>query len=472
MEISKCKKVLVTTLALVLSISTCLTGCGSKNSNDTQGNTTQAVSQDKTADQKVEQKNVSLTVWTGPDWKGVFSPDEANAQNGDWFRHTTQEYSKANPNVKMEAKVEVIPYADMVSKLNVAVASNSSPDVWSYSHFNMYQYITQGSVIALDDVISSEDKSSIPAAMWNAATSEGKVYFYPFASLPTCLMINKDIFEKAGALDKLPLSKDDRAWTNEEFKDALKAVTKNGTTPYYGYGIHAGNREFDSTNFVHMWSYGASTFSSDYSKVEINSDKGVQALDFLNSLAKEKLTVPSPATMKYNDTFNMFLEQKVSVVDGDPSTVKWVQDSLKEKGMQKFNVDIVMYPSSDGKPKTVNYIYGLLAFKTADEAKMDFAKKYIAFCAKPEYAKAFTAIGAHPVHKDLSEVFADKPEWKVGKNMIQYDADLGSRVGGYSEIRNLFFPAMQAVFTGSKTSKQALDDFAKQADEVIQKYKK
>jgi ABC-type sugar transport system, periplasmic component len=472
MRYQKCSKVLVLVLVLAVGMSITFAGCGGSKSSttDTQATTQQAATTQQ--ETTVQSKDVTLTAWTGPDWKGVFSSDEANAQNGDWFNYVGKEFAKANPNDKITLNVQVVPYADMVQKLNIAVSSNTAPDIWSYSHFNIYSYISQGAIIPLDDVITPEAKSSISDALWNAATDNGKIYFYPFAALPTGLMVNKTLFEKAGALDKLPLNKEDRSWTNDEFKAALKAVTKNGTTSdYYGFGLYAGDRQFDTTNFGLLWSYGAKTFSSDYSKVALNDENGVKAMDFIQSLVKEKLTVPSPASITFNDTYNMFLQQKVAIIAGDPSFIPGITDGLKQKGMTPFDVELVMLPSSDGTPKTIDYIYALTAFKTGDDTRMEYAKKFIAFAAKPDYAKAFKVLGI-PADNSISNLNDEKNEWKVTKNFVKYDSDLGSRVNGYSEIRNAFFPTLQAVLTGSKTSKQALDDFAKQSADIMAKYKK
>lgn len=190
-------------LALIVLMSLGFAGCGSEGGNaadKSSGTTKAAAAQPAAQSQKAEPKDVTLTVWTGPDWKGVFSSSEENAQEGDWFKHVAKNFAAANPNDKITVNVEVIAYADMIQKLNIAVASNSSPDVWSYSHFNIYEYINQGAVIPLNDIITPEVKSYIPEAVWAASSSNGEVYFYPFAALPTGLAVNKTLFEKPAPL--------------------------------------------------------------------------------------------------------------------------------------------------------------------------------------------------------------------------------------------------------------------------------
>lgn len=252
----------------------------------------------------------------------------------------------------------------------------------------------------------------------------------------------------------------------------MKTITKNGTsTSVYGYGLYAGNRQFDTTNFGLLWSYGAKTFSQDFSKITLNDENGVKALDFLVELINEKLTAPSPATLTWDDTYNMFLQQKLAIIACEPATICATQDGMKKDPSTAFDIEYVMLPSSDGIPKTVNYLYALAEFKTGDETRMEYSKKYIAFAAQPDYAKAFKALGI-PTDSRISNILDDVEVWKVAKNFVKHDAELGSRVSGYSEIRNAFFPALQAVFTGSKTSKQALDDFAKESEDIMAKYKK
>ena len=45
----------------------------------------------------------------------------------------------------------------------------------------------------------------------------------------------------------------------------------------------------------------------------------------------------------------------------------------------------------------------------------------------------------------------------------------GRTLKGLSEIRTFWFPNLQAMFTGAKTPKQALDDFVTSANKVMEK---
>ena len=40
---------------------------------------------------------------------------------------------------------------------------------------------------------------------------------------------------------------------------------------------------------------------------------------------------------------------------------------------------------------------------------------------------------------------------------------------GYLELRALFFPELQAAFTGQKTAQEALDSYAQKGNEILKK---
>ena len=469
MFVNKYWRTISVALAMVFIFGIMFTGCGNgaqKSGDETsQQVTTAAASETKS----VEPVEVTLTTWSDATWKGVFSPDEDNAQYGDWYKYVADEFSKANPGVTLKVEYEQYEASDLYTKYNVALASNSLPDFRYGIDFTLYDQISKGAVLPLDDTITDDLKNAIPDNIWKRAQQDGKTYFLPMAGMPASIMVNKTLFEKAGILDKLPLGKDDRTWTNDEFKDALKAITQNGKADVYGYGICCAEKSGDFANWVQMWSYGASSFTDDFTSFALNNENGVKALDFYKSLVDEKLTEPSPYTTKWGDLYNLFMDQKLAMFPADPSTVPQALKDMKDKGIS-FDIDQVMFPSGDGIPKTMGYCYALAALKTNDEIRMMYTKKYLVFASKPEYAKAWTNLSL-PYHKDIANILDDKYEWKVAKNFNQYIKDLGSRVPGYSEIRDQFFPELQAVYTGEKTSKQALDELAQKVNDIIQKNK-
>ena len=52
---------------------------------------------------------------------------------------------------------------------------------------------------------------------------------------------------------------------------------------------------------------------------------------------------------------------------------------------------------------------------------------------------------------------------------LQYSKPFNQLAPGYLELRALFFPELQAAFTGQKTAQEALDSYAQKGNEILKK---
>jgi multiple sugar transport system substrate-binding protein len=414
--------------------------------------------------------SVELTFWSGPDWTGIYSADEKDAKNGDFWRFAAEEFSRNEcPNVKIN--VEIFPYANTNEKINVALASNSPPDIWFYTTFNQYDVMSRGAVVPLDDMITEEDRRDIDKTIWDNMKYDGKVYSWPFSWITETLIANVDLFEKMNALSYLPKN-EERTWTMEEFKAALKAVTDNGKSrDHYGLGLFAKDVQADTWNFMYLWAFGAKTFSEDCSQIVLNSPEGVKALAFMKSLVDEGLTAPDPEALTAEDTINMFTQGKLAVCMGQPKYSTFIDRAVEEGTLSnKFKHMFVMMPGDE--PSFVPAFYGSVVFDVKDADRIKYAKQFVKFSSSEPYSKAAKAALTIPVKTSLvEELYADNEEYAYFLKIFKYaTGNLHSEVRGYTEIRNKLYPELQAVFTGAKTPQQALNDFAKAGNEILEKY--
>ena len=131
-----------------------------------------------------------------------------------------------------------------------------------------------------------------------------------------------------------------------------------------------------------------------------------------------------------------------------------------------------LFPSKDGKTsETCIQGGGYCLWNTGDDARIAASKKYIEFFMKPENLKPLVTVlakaGTIYPGKSMRDLY--DPATPAGQvfDLYQYAKDIGTAVPGYSEIRAAYFPEVQAALTKAKTPKQALDDFAKKANEII-----
>lgn len=458
-------KTLLISVLVVTLIGTFLTGCGKS---EQKGDTDVKPSSDQTekADETKEAKNVELTFWGYP-----FGALEGQ-KPGDFFTTLAEEFSKKNPNVKINT--EIIPYEGGDQKVNVALASKSAPDVLADYPGRTVAYAKRGYAVPLNDIITDEQKEKIPEYLLDMCSlPDGTIYTYPNFLNATGLIINKTLVEKAGALDFLPKG-ENRAWTPEEFEKFLQTVKGKAGDDVYPLMLYALNEQGDVIYFNFMEGFGGKKFSEDRKNCVMNSKESVQALEYVKSLLDKGLIAPNPETRSAGNSIDYFVQGKLVASLGNSATLKAIDKAVEEGALkEKFEAMLVPYPCvEDGKGVLAASGGYLVAFKSGDADRESYAKQYISYIGSenPDASKAFGNVdvfgrneyldNAHPEAQWIAKAMADK-------NM--YSSDPSFDIDGYSEIRAVFFPEIQAMFIGSKTPQQAMDDFVKKADDIIKR---
>ena len=194
------------------------------------------------------------------------------------------------------------------------------------------------------------------------------------STLLMCLCVNKDIFEKIGAVDLLPPS-DDRNWTYDQFTAALQAVKDANLDGVYPTILWAANQSGDACNMSYLWGYGARFFENgDYSKVVLNSQAGYDALSFLNQLSADGLTVPGAAGLNDDDMWAMWQGSQVAITGGYPYL-----ETLAKEADSPFVPYFVNYPHADGEPNppVAPDTHAISVFSSDDEAENEMACEHV-----------------------------------------------------------------------------------------------
>lgn len=135
-----------------------------------------------------------------------------------------------------------IPQISAESSVLMAIAGGIAPDVLEFSQNTLYNYVQQGFLLPLDDMIGQMDPQQMsqraPLQAWEAARivgPDGKRHYYaiPNSYWVSCLKIRRDLAARHGfSRDKLP-----RTW--DELYEMAQAVS----SPHdgrYGVGLPKG----------------------------------------------------------------------------------------------------------------------------------------------------------------------------------------------------------------------------------------
>lgn len=468
------KKLLCCLVVTTLIFGVLFSACADKQKDAGTTETTVAQSSAATAavtETKTE-LNADLTIWVYP----MFEKDDQFLNE-----KVNAEFSKKFPGVKITA--ETIPWDGGPNKVNVAIASNTTPDILLDTPMRTNGYAAKNVLVALDEEINKVKDKFYPAAL-DAGLVDGKRYLMPTqASAAYTLAVNSTLAKELGVYDMLP--KDYMTWTQEDFKKFIAAATEKGKSKgIYGTALWAGSQSSDAAYFSFLMSGGAKVFNDGMNQIILNSPEAAKSLDLLASMVKEKIVVPGAPTLKDEDSNTLFFNKKIVVeMTSGLWNVGEVQKQIAAGTIQgPFDVEIYEFPSIDGKSpkKAWNKPSGLCIFKNQDDQnKIAAAKEYVVeFVSNGTLLNQFIASSSNISVQPGVSVYSDNPVLdKEAKKAADWsnnngNSDWGSNKPYWSEIRAFFYPEVQAVYAGTKTAQAALDEFAKKANEVVTKNEK
>ena len=184
-------------------------------------------------------------------------------------------FTKANPGVKVN--VTPVDWGEAVTKLQTAIAGNSTPDVSQMGTDMMGQF---GATGAFEPVPADIDKSAYFESAWNTNVVNGVVSGVPWYVETRLLYYRTDIATRAG-ITAAPASWDD-------LKTMAKAMQSKGGAKY---GISLGTKNWQEY-FPLLWSNGGDVVDAS-GKPTLNSPQAVEALTFYDSFFKDGLTPKS-----------------------------------------------------------------------------------------------------------------------------------------------------------------------------------
>ena len=301
-------KKIILVLTVVIFVTAILGGCKVNPSN--------SQSQSQSASQStITAAPVNLIAWL------------QNTGGSDYTKSLTDSVNKfntENPNIKV--RFEIVATDGINSKISVAAATSTLPDMQDGSPLWFMQYAYLDKLVALDGLFDKTEYD--PALLTASYSANGKVYVLPLGAAAPALWFNKTMFEKAGALDLIP--KDIKTtWTIDQFKKAAKAVT-DPVKKQYGFGLFAGDQDGDQTRHFFLWAFGASTFNADDTQCILNSAEGVEGMQFMVDLVTEGLVPPGCAGLTGAQMDTMIMNGQLGMFKANTGDIDYYKQGIKD----------------------------------------------------------------------------------------------------------------------------------------------
>lgn len=388
----------------------------------------------------------------------VWSPsDEPTIEK--WWDDKIKEFNKAHEG-EIELRRQAIVRADSYAyedKVNAAITSNDLPDILYVDGPNVSVYAANEITVPLDDYFTQEDWDDFLDSSKNQNTYNGKIYAVGATESSVALYYNKDMLDAAGI--KVPQSRED-AWTWSEFYDAAKKLTKKGVV---GTNIIMDKGEGLSYVLEQFWiSNGTDFVSEDGSKADgyINSKKGVEAAEFLNSLIKNGYANIDPIQKEFHN------EKAATMLGGS-----WEVATL-ERDYPNLNWGVTYFPVADNGGIATSPTGDWAASVTKDAQDKEAVKEVMQFLFSKDNVTTYAeAISKPPTRTSSYDVLTEYNEYprSIFKEQLMETGHPRPRTPSYSVLSSGFSEAMLNIFTGVD-AQEALDKAAEATDKDYNKY--
>ena len=395
-------------------------------------------------------KKVEITYWDFPQ----FTKDKEFKKTEDFDAALIKAFEAKNPNIKVN--YQKIEFTDGPAKVETAIQSKTAPDVIYDAPGRVIAWAAKDLLVPLDEV----DKSKLNDAAVKASSYKDKLYLYPQGVAPFLMGVNKDLTDKLGVTDLLPLNKQDRSWTVEEYEKFLKAVKQKDSsiTPALFYtksqAGDQGPRAFVA-NLYNSWITDDAN-----SKYTINDANGVKGLEWVKKAYDEGLLGQGVA-LEAKDALEAFKS-------GRAATTILFSPGIAASHASGFNYKFLPFPNNGGKAKYDYLVAGPAIFDNGDADKAAAAKKFVDFMVndKDWGKRTLLASGNFSAKKDEKGLY-ESEELKFAEGLTDQFGPYYNTIPGFAKMRPLWFNMVQGVLNGKTSPKEGLDKFVEDANKTI-----
>jgi multiple sugar transport system substrate-binding protein len=359
-------------------------------------------------------------------------------------------FEKQHSNVRV--RMVTSRWEDFYTKLPAAVASGQGPDLALMHVDQIPTNAEHGTILALDDLVRDLglQEQDFAAPVWRAGAYQGRRYGVPLDMHPIGLYANTQVLEKAGMDPKrLPETREEYEAALDELKG--KGIQGHWVTPFFFTGGH----QFMSL----LWQFGGDLTDPEATRATWNSDAGVEALEWLRSLIQRGYSPRNVGqdadSIAFKNGQNAFIWNGAWAIGDYGSTegLKWTLAPLPRIGSEK-----AAWSNSHN--------FTVMRQSSPDENRLRAAKVLIdTITQSPAWAEA----GQIPARRSARESPAFR-KLEAQSRLAEQVPDLrfAAAAPGLSDVREatLDIAIAQAV-NGSQTVRQALDDSARRANELL-----
>lgn len=392
---------------------------------------------------------LALMAWSGAAFAETtvdFTVAEYSSKTGPYFEEVAAAFEAENPDIKIN--IEVVPWDTLLQRLTTDIAGGAAPDISIIGTRWLLDFAEQGIAEPVDDYLTPEFKDTFIDTFMAPSVIDGQIMGLPVAASARAMLINKDLYDEAGA--SVPST-----W--DELYDASQKIAEN--TDAYGFGLQGKEIETDAYFYYSLWTHGGEILNEDGTS-GLDSQAAVDSLKLYKKMIDEGLTQPSPTNYSREDVFNLFKQGQVGAVFTFPMLIPQIQAEAPD-----LNYEVLPFPVATNKA-TYGVTDTLMMF--ADSDAKEEAWKFIEFAYQDEWRTKFDhGEGFLPVTKGV----AAEEYYTTDKDIAGFAAGLpyakfAPTIANWEEIADVTVRALQQVYLDQVAPEDALADAAAQINAI------
>jgi len=373
-----------------------------------------------------------------------------------------REFEKKNPNIDVD--VEFYRWGDYRPKVYSKFAIGNPPDLMELSPWWDIEFAVQGFLEPLTDRFTRWDaKDDFFKIAIEQNTYNGELWSIPWHLTNMALYYNEELFEKAG------FTEPPKNWT-EFLGTAIKLtqdINGDGKTDIWGYPV--------SSNVMWFWPWpyqnGGKFYDPKTNRVVLDSPEAIGGLQFLVDMIYKWKVSPKPTPEGYigyaEDTRRLFIVGNSGMYISGPWDIKPIRDGNpdlnfmtaklpegKKRFVPTYGVDLAIAKASKVKDEA----WELIKMLTSLETELKATKESGMIMPRKSWANSSLVQGMK-----IAKPFVDQMAY----------AELVNRyvvLSGHPEIYSTMVQkAYESALYGEKTAKEALVEFTREANKLIEK---
>lgn len=218
-----------------------------------------------------------------------------------YFADIEKEFEELHPDV--DVVIEDIPQNEMEQKVLTSLTGSDVPDVVNLNPHYMSNIAAQGGLLALDELLTDEAKTSYVDGPYKSGMFEDKLYALPWYLTTTVSWYNGDHFEQAG-IKEVPTS-------TESIYEASKMLTEKTGKPAFYPVINDGNAIMEK-----MVSIAGESLVEDGKSTFADNEKIIEYFDTMQKMYKEGLIPQEAAEGSIKTGQELYMAGNTSLLEG------------------------------------------------------------------------------------------------------------------------------------------------------------